>query len=96
MSEENTEIKGTHVIRFIPKIETSKTTFKIKEGKDLERFNYLLLYKSKSEIAELLLDAESKLDKINEILKYSKSMEFQKLKDIQKIIGEENEENSSV
>lgn len=44
-----------------------KTNFKIRTGEQLERLNYLLCFKSKSAIAETLIDTE---ERINNAIEY--------------------------
>ena len=44
-------------------MEKEETNFKIRTGEQLERFNYLVCFKSKSAIAEMLIDTEEKITK---------------------------------
>lgn len=46
-----------------------KTNFRILEGNELEEFNYVLLHKSKSEIAQMYLDEKQKRLKTIKFLK---------------------------
>ena len=46
-----------------------ETTFKIRTDKQLERLNYLLCFKSKSAIAEILIDTEEIIDKVRNYIK---------------------------
>lgn len=48
-------------------------TPKIRTGEQLERENYLLCFRSKSQLASMLIDAEEKIDKAIKILKLCNS-----------------------
>lgn len=47
-------------------------TPKIRTGEQLERENYLLCFRSKSQLASMLIDAEEKIDKAIEYIKKKK------------------------
>lgn len=51
-----------------------ETTLKIRTGKQLKRLNYLLCFKSKSAIAEILIDTEERITRAIEYIKKYKQI----------------------
>lgn len=76
---------------------------KIRTDKQLERLNFLLTFKSKEEIADMLIDFEEKIDKsIDKINSYNakgysrydeNEIEIDLIEEIWNILGGQNEEN---
>lgn len=49
---------------------------RIRTDKQLERLNFLLTFKSKEEIADLLIDSEEKIDRVIELINHYNSKDY--------------------